>query len=345
MSNKITDRINNSLLALFDTTRDEIYKSVICDDTGTIPSTITRPDDIDVGAVTSEIEYLRLLSKGLVNQLYIENANGLFLKFIMEDYFDCFRLLEETESEWIQREFDLIFRQKVSIAALFLALSPYSTPDPKIELLGSDEGFSDLCFADRYTTYTTTYQGDDFHVFSAKASLFGSSYFTLTITIYNSYGMLKSIQKAIGNTVAAGINYNLKFVVVRNAFHCTGDMFVGVTLSSSNVESGTIPAGWYAYNSFLYNAQLYQPTAAYETDTYENLDGFTSILWTGTGDANDIRFQYRSFFAGVWGEWTTAIDAIGVKTVSLSGTKLQFRWIFYSPRWTDTDNFIVTEII
>ena len=127
MSGSIIDRINDSLLALFDIVNDAIYKSVICDKTGTIPGTITRPDDITIGATTSEIEYLRLLSISLQKQLFIDQSSKEFLTYYLEQFFRTVRLDGEADVDWIARTQKNVFSPRVSLAALQVGLSQYAT--------------------------------------------------------------------------------------------------------------------------------------------------------------------------------------------------------------------------
>ena len=137
MSENITLRINDNLNSIFNIENDDIFKSVICDDTGTIPATITVPTDIDIGAIASQIEYLRLLSLSLAKQVYIDQATGLFLKYELEEFFNCVQLEGETEAQWIARVIYLIFQPRVSTAAIISALRLYSDPDALVTLSGS----------------------------------------------------------------------------------------------------------------------------------------------------------------------------------------------------------------
>jgi len=214
MSEKITERINNNLSVIYNIENDDIYNSIICDKDGIIAGTISRPDDIELGAITSQIEYLRILSHSLVDQLYIDQATGLYLKYVLENFFNSIQLPAETESAWIAREIALIFQPRISVGSIISALTSYSDPAPLVERLGYDSGFADRSFADIYDTYVTTYEGDDFYVFSAKSSEFGSSFFSITITMYNFTGRVNELINIINAYIAAGITYTLKFETV-----------------------------------------------------------------------------------------------------------------------------------
>ena len=132
MSESITDRINNNLKAIYNIDDDELYKEFVCDKDGTIPATITIPTDIDIGVIASQIEYLRLLSISLSNQLYIDRATGQFLKYELEQFFASLQLIDETEAEWITRTTNFILQPRCSKVALITALTPYFITPPAI---------------------------------------------------------------------------------------------------------------------------------------------------------------------------------------------------------------------
>ena len=208
----ITDRINNNLKAIYNIDDDELYKEFVCDKDGTIPATITIPTDIDIGIIASQIEYLRLLSISLVNQLYIDQATGQFLKYELEQFFNFLQFQSETEADYIERAISMVFQPRVSTASIISALRPYSMPLPEINRIRTDSGFADCSFADIYDTYVTIYEGEDFHVFAARSSEFGSSFFSINITLYNFEGNLQKAVNVIEAYIAAGIQYTLSFV-------------------------------------------------------------------------------------------------------------------------------------
>jgi hypothetical protein len=214
MGNAINIRIDDSLKAVWNI-EDPIYKVAISDVNGTIPSTINKPTDIDNGVIASEIEYLRLLSISLVKQIFINQATGEFLKFQLEKYFGSVRLEGETDAAWLSRVIRLIFRPRVSRASIIYALRPFSSQEPEIRTSASESCFADVSFADRYKTYTTTYKGIAFHVFTAISQNYDSSYYSIIITLYNSSSSnILSIIDTINNYIAAGISYSLEIKYV-----------------------------------------------------------------------------------------------------------------------------------
>ena len=214
MAENITIRINNNLDAIFNVENDDIYKSVISDTDGVTPGTITIPTDINIGAIASQIEYLRILSASLIKQMYINQATGDFLRYELEEFFNCLQFLGESEVQWVARALSLTFQPRVSKGSIIAALTPYSSPAPTIENLRTDSGFADVSFADIYDTYVTTFAGDDFYVYSARSSEFGSSFFAINITMYNFTGSLQAIVNIINAYIAAGITFTIDFVTI-----------------------------------------------------------------------------------------------------------------------------------
>ena len=206
----IVDRINNNLSTLYDI-EDPIYKSLICDKDGTIPATITKPTDIDIGAIASQIEYLRQLAICLVRQMFIDEATGEFLEFQLNEYFASLQLEDETEAEWVQRAIATVFQQKVSRATIIYSLRPYSTQEPEITNVIQESAFADFSFADVYTSGSYTMADGTLVSWTpAIAENFASSFFTIKITLYNtSSDDIWTVQNILRKILAAGISYIL----------------------------------------------------------------------------------------------------------------------------------------
>ena len=152
----VIDRINSNLATLYDVD-DAIYRRLIADNTKTIPASFSKPTDIDIGVIASQIEWLRKISLILIDQLYIDRAASEFLKYQLEEFFFFFCLDNESDVEWVQRTIAKVFQPKVSRAAIIVALRPYSSPaDPKLEGIDQGSGFADFSFADCYNRATFT---------------------------------------------------------------------------------------------------------------------------------------------------------------------------------------------
>jgi hypothetical protein len=207
----IVDRVNSNLQALYDVINDNIYKSLICDKDGAIPGTITKPTDIDIGAIASQIEYLRKQAILLVQQLFLDQATGEFLKYQLNEYFDSLQLEDETESEWVQRTIATVFQHKVSRATIIYSLRPYSSLEPEITNIIQESAFADFCFADIYTKGSYTMDDGTYVVWvPAIAETYESSFFTIKIILYDTATEdIWTVQNILRKIIAAGISYIL----------------------------------------------------------------------------------------------------------------------------------------
>lgn len=208
----ITDRINNNLAAIYDTENDVLYKTLISNKNGTIPTTILKPTDIDLGAKASMLEYLRRLSINLVTQMYIDQAEAEFLTYILNNFFDSLQLEDETDSEWIQRVIATVFQNKVSNASIIYYLRPYSTIEPMITNIIQESAYADFCFADAYNSGLYTMSDGTLVVWlPALAENFQSTFFTVKITLYNTATAdIWTVQNILRKVLAAGISYILE---------------------------------------------------------------------------------------------------------------------------------------
>jgi hypothetical protein len=208
----IQDRVNNNLRVLFDVNDDPIYKSFICDKDGENPDTITKPTDIDIGIITSQIEYLRRLSIELLKQLYIDQASGEFLKYQLEEFFNSLRATDESDAEWVTRTIANVFNQKVSRAAIIVAMRPFSTEEPDVSVVVSDESaFADFSYADVYVKDTVDVGGENVYVLPAIAEDFDSSFYTFKVELWDTETSDLFTVTDILNTIrAAGISYILQ---------------------------------------------------------------------------------------------------------------------------------------
>ena len=104
-------------------------------------------------------------------------------------------------------------------------------------------------------------------------------------------------------------------------------------------------SSWTLYDSETYDDSTYAPTGYYESRLMFNYSGFSSITWTGVGDANDIKFSYRSgnSIDNLSG-WSAETNAIGSGSQSLGDRYFQYRFIFYSTSWSDSDSMTVNTI-
>lgn len=207
----ITVRFNNSLKSVWNID-DPIYRALICDGDGTIPSIINKPTDIDIGAIAGDIEYLRILSQSLIKQICVDTATSEYLKYTLQKFFGSTQLEGEDEATWIQRVNGIVFSPKVSRASIIYALRPYSpNGEPEIVNTIGDAMFADVSFADRYKRETQTVHGKNFSVYPAYSQTAESSFYAITVILYGAtQSSLFSIVDIIKNMIAAGIYYTIE---------------------------------------------------------------------------------------------------------------------------------------
>lgn len=207
----ITVRFNNSLKSVWNID-DPIYRALICDGDGTIPSTINKPTDIDIGAIAGDVEYLRMLSQSLLKQMYADTATGEYLKYTLQEFFGSTQLEGEDEAAWIQRVNGIVFNQKVSRASIIYAMRPYSpNGEPEIVNASGDAMFADVSFADRYKRDTQEFDSKNFSVYPSYAQTAESSLYLIIVILYGtSQTDLFSVLDVLKNVVAAGIYYTIE---------------------------------------------------------------------------------------------------------------------------------------
>ena len=210
MAANITTRINDALKDLFNID-DIIYQALICDYTGSIPDTISKPSDIDIGAMASMIEYMRLLSLSLSKQIYMDQSSGEFLSFILDEYMQLPRLTGETDEVWATRAKKILFQPKVSRAALISLLRPYSTEEPVIINEASNAMYSDCSFADRYSAFTTTTGGKKMVVYPANSETYNNIMFSIIIKLTKTNpDDYASVTDLLEKSIASGIYYTIQ---------------------------------------------------------------------------------------------------------------------------------------
>lgn len=206
----IVERLNNDLKLLFNT-EDPVYKSFICDKDGTIPSTVTKPTDIDIGAIASLKEFLRILSICLLKQIFIDQASEEFLTYTLNEYFGSLRLEGETDEAWIARTISKVFNPKVSRAAIIVALRPFSSQEPEITNISTESAFADFSFADIYISGYDIVGGETIVVVPAISESFQSSFFSIKVKIFDTpSSQISTVVDLLNNIIAAGIDYILE---------------------------------------------------------------------------------------------------------------------------------------
>jgi len=196
----IGTRINNSLAAIFNTENDDIYKALICNEDGNNPETITKPTDIDLGMMTSQVEYLRRLSIDLAKQLYIDEASGEFLTYTLVEFFDSLQQSGESETEWIQRTISEIFRPKVSRAMIIASTEQYSSQTPIRRDPQTISAYADYSWCD-----CSVYDADQ-ACLPAITMPYDNHYYTFILVLYDvDIDLIETIKGLIRKIIGAGI--------------------------------------------------------------------------------------------------------------------------------------------
>lgn len=131
-----------------------------------------------------------------------------------------------------------------------------------------------------------------------------------------------------------------------NLYRLTGNIIGGLTLDITNAESGTVPADFTTYADLDDPGPYDAITAVYVSPILDSDRGFTYLQYVGIGDAGDIKIQYRTGADGTtWTAWSEKQDAVGLGSIDAAGSKyLQYRAVFYSPSYSDTDKFYVKSL-
>lgn len=207
----ITDRINNNLAALYDVETDPVYKALISDKDAVMPATSNVPTDIDAGAIASQLEYLRQLSINMVKQLFIDEAESSFLKYILNNFFNSLQLQDESDVQWVQRVIATVFAQKVSRATIIFSLRPFSSLEPVITNTSQESAFADFSYCDLYESGSVVLGSEIIYYIAALAENYESSFFSIKITLQDTLPTdIYTVQDIIDKIVAAGISVKLQ---------------------------------------------------------------------------------------------------------------------------------------
>ncbi len=165
------------------------------------------PTDFQIGAIASQIEYLRKLSIDLIKQIFIDQAAYEFLKYQLNNFFNSLQAEGETNKAWVSRTIALVLQTKVSRASIIYALRPYSSQEPEINFVYNESAYADFCYADIYI------DDPDQLVLPAIAEEYDSQYFTIKITLYDTdTSDITTVYEILAIMIAAGISYILEVI-------------------------------------------------------------------------------------------------------------------------------------
>ncbi len=151
MSN-ITKTLNKYLQAKLDVDHP-IYKALIANKDNVVPPNPDNPSDLDIGAIANNLEWLRLLSKGLLNQLNWNDASTKYLNLTFHEHLGIVRYAGENDADYVQRVVNFMVAPKVSEASIIFYMIPYSSPGFPQLITGGETAFSDVSYSDNYTEF------------------------------------------------------------------------------------------------------------------------------------------------------------------------------------------------
>lgn len=160
----------------------------------------------------------------------------------------------------------------------------------------------------------------------------GTQYFFKVVAYDSSYN------KSEESNILSCYSYTSSLV---NQYYCSGSFFDKLVLDRLNAIGGaplTDPP------EDVFPAELdavLNYAAAYESGLLYHKDGFSYVVVYGT---NKIYFQYRVYASGSFGAWSNP-ESITVGAKVVSGNYIQYRLLFSSAEWTDSDYCYVKEII
>ena len=168
----------------------------------------------------------------------------------------------------------------------------------------------------------------------------GTEYF-LKVTAYDT-----SLNESTDSNILDAIPYDNGDL--ESFYMMQGDPYqAGLTLDVTNTLGGLPISGTLTYDDGTYDDSVYTYCANYDSIRHYNPDGWSTLSWKANGDTNDIRYQVRySSDGSTWESWSSVTDAIGNKEIVLDSdyTFFQYRFIFYSDLWGDSDKVWVKEI-
>lgn len=128
-----------------------------------------------------------------------------------------------------------------------------------------------------------------------------------------------------------------------NMYCCTGKASVGIYLDIANSMNGN-PEEFTRYRDI--SGPFGNVITALYSDYAVIVAGASVIEWESSGEAGEIKFQYRTSENGLeYSEWSGAVDAVTIKSVALPNAKhTQYRFVFSSTSWSSEAYFKLRRI-
>lgn len=212
MNTTIARTFDRHLRAIFDT-EDPVYKSLISTEPSSPEATVTKPMDLNAGAIASVFEWLRRLGKDMLIQLDMSQAEERFLNLAAHDHIGIVRYPGESDGDYVYRVQKFLFGEKTTRAAIIHHMRQFSTTEPLIL-----EGIHDACFAD--VSFTDVYQGFrnqtpgpeyQHYVFPAiTTNAAGSVFFFILELTETPSSEIKELLDWMDRWVSVGISYEIR---------------------------------------------------------------------------------------------------------------------------------------
>lgn len=209
----LAEQLNEKLIGIYNTS-DGLYRAIISDDTGISTLPINNPSDINRGAAHDLIEYYRLHSKSIIDQLDYNNASGMYLDYFNNVVFELPRLTNETQEQQKDRVKYFVIGPKLGPAAIISAMRQFSINEPRIKNGGLDIAFADYSYASRYVSFRLDMPSDyndNNYVYPAIAGSgadAGVFFFTLYLTGTSELDIPR-VLSYLSVAVAAGTEYEV----------------------------------------------------------------------------------------------------------------------------------------
>lgn len=194
---------------------DPIYRAIWARSEVVPPVNPTGPNDLDIGAVSNIFEWTRKLSRSLIDQLNLQNAEGVFLEFLAWEVMGIPRYKGETDDDWRRRIGEFLLNPKKSKAAIILIMRQFSPGgEPLVLSAETDSAFADVTYSDFYETVELDMPGtvfDGIYVLPAyTAGSNSNAYYFLLVLFDTPANRASWVLDYAERWKAAGIDYDVR---------------------------------------------------------------------------------------------------------------------------------------
>jgi hypothetical protein len=145
--------------------------------------------------------------------------------------------------------------------------------------------------------------------------------------------------------------YSYDSVENENCFYVKGKLYsTGLEIDEDNSLNGTESEAIYdtaVYGTAVYGTANYIEYASYISPVLYSVNGFDSLVFQCLDSAiGDAYIEYRTYTAGVYSDWSDSINAVGIKTLTITDNNnyIQFRILFTAEDWDNAANIKLIKI-